>query len=347
MGIDEENGWIYFTALEKSSIERHLYRIRLDGTGMERLSREAGVHKISFNSDHQYYFDVYSRASSLPVLRLHKSDGEELYSFKKPLEELNKKTGIQLREFFTIPAGDGFEMQAYILKPKDFNPETEYPVIINVYGGPASPKVVDEWKTALFFDNILVNHGYMVFCVDNRSASGISKALRRTTLKQLWGDVELNDLLDAVKWLKKQTFVDGDRIGIWGHSGGGMYTLLAMTRSGEFKAGIAVSPVSDWLYYDTRYTEFAMKTPQENSEGYEKTSLVKRAANLHGRLLLIHGTYDDNVHIQNTWAFANELIKLNIQFDMMIYPMRKHSISDRAARIHMYSKMLEFWRTNL
>jgi dipeptidyl-peptidase-4 len=147
--------------------------------------------------------------------------------------------------------------------------------------------------------------------------------------------------------LKKQPFVDKDRVGIWGHSGGGMYTLLAMTRSQEFKAGIAVAPVTDWLYYDTRYTEFAMKTPRENPEGYEHTSLVKRAAALHGRLLLIHGTYDDNVHIQNSWAFADELIRHNIQFDLMIYPMRKHGISDTPAKIHMYTRMLEFWMENL
>lgn len=347
MDVDENNGWVYFTALEKSSIERHLYRIRMDGSRMERLSEEDGVHKICFNSDHQYYFDKYSSASHFPVLRLHKSDGELVYSFKKPVEELNKKTDVQLREYFSVPASDGFEMPAYILKPKDFNPQKKYPVIINVYGGPASPKVVDEWKTALFFDNILVNHGFLVFAVDNRSASGISKALQRTTLKQLWGDVELSDLLDAVKWLKNQSYVDGDRIGIWGISGGGMHTLLAMTRSQEFKAGIAVSPVSDWLYYDTRYTEFAMKTPQQNPEGYEHTSLVKRAENLHGRLLLVHGTYDDNVHIQNSWAFANELISHNIQFDMMIYPMRKHSIKDRMAATHFHTKMLEFWLENL
>jgi dipeptidyl-peptidase-4 len=199
----------------------------------------------------------------------------------------------------------------------------------------------------LFFDNILVDHGFLVFKVDNRSASGISKTLQRTTLNKLWGDVELYDLLDAVKWLKKQPFVDAERLGIWGGSGGGMYTLLAMTRSEEFKAGIAVAPVTDWHYYDTRYTEFAMKTPQENPQGYEHTSLVKRAENLHGRLLLVHGTYDDNVHIQNSWAFADALISHKIQFDMMIYPMRKHTIKDSKARIHLRTKMLEFWLENL
>ena len=187
MDVDEENGWVYFTALEKSSIERHLYRIKLDGSEMERVSQEAGVHKIGFNSDHQYYFDKYSSASRIPVLRLHQSDGEMLYSFKKPVKELNKNTSMQLREFFTVPAKDGFEMPANILKPSDFNPEKKYPVIIHIYGGPASPKVIDEWKTMLFFDNILVNHGFLVFKVDNRSASGISKALQRTTLEAAVG----------------------------------------------------------------------------------------------------------------------------------------------------------------
>jgi len=346
MGVDEDNGWIYFTALEKSSIERHLYRIRWDGSGMVRLSGEDGTHKIGFSTDQQYYFDEYSNASHLPVLRLHKYNGNLLYTFDKTINTI-EGSSLQTRQFFTIPARDGFEMPASILKPKNFDSTKKYPVIINIYGGPASPKVEDEWKTALFYDNILLDHGFLVFNMDNRSSSGISKELQRAALKQLWGDVELTDLLDAVMWLKKQPFIDADRLGIWGHSGGGMYTLLAMTRSREFKAGIAIAPVTDWLYYDTRYTEFAMKTPQENQDGYEHTSLVKRAADLHGRLLLIHGTYDDNVHIQNSWAFAEELIRNNIQFDMMIYPMRKHSLNDTAAQIHRYTKMLEFWLEHL
>jgi len=179
--------------------------------------------------------------------------------------------------------------------------------------------------------------------MNNRSASGESKILERTTLKKLWSDIELNDLLDAISWLKNQSYIDSSRLGIWGWSGGGMHTLLAMTRSREFKAGIAVAPVSDWLFYDTFYTEFAMKTPADNPDGYAHTSLVRRASELHGRLLLVHGTSDDNVHIQNTWAFADELIKHNKKFDMMIYPMRSHGITDTPARIHLYNKMLEFW----
>ncbi|MBN2364547.1 MAG: hypothetical protein EH225_00165 [Calditrichaeota bacterium] len=344
--VDEENEWVYLTALEKSSIERHLYRIRLDGTEMSRISQQDGVHRISFSPNFRYYLDEYSSSSSPPELLLYESNGKLINVIEKsPPKDILKN--LQYRQFFTIAAQDGFEMPAYFIRPAHFDPAKKYPVIINIYGGPSSPKVVNQWDDDTYFDNLLLNNGFLVFSIDNRSASGISKTLQIEAVKQLWGDIELSDLLDAVKWLKSQPYVDSSRIGIWGWSGGGMHTLLAMTRSGEFKAGIAVAPVTDWMYYDTRYTEFAMKTPQDNPEGYRKTSLVRRAADLHGRLMIVHGTYDDNVHPQNTWAFVHELIRHNIQFDMMMYPMRKHSIRDDEARIHLYTCMLEFWKLNL
>ncbi len=344
---DEKNNWIYFTALEKSSIERHLYRIRPDGTEMNRLSQQDGVHKISFSPGCRYYLDEYSSNALPPSLKLYKSDGTLVHVIEYSPDGGEIVNNLRYRQFFTIPAQDGFEMPAYFIQPENLDKNKKYPVIVNIYGGPASPKVVNQWDDDTYFDNILIENGYLVFSVDNRSATGISKTLQLKTIKQLWGDVELSDLLDAIHWLKKQPYVDSTRIGIWGWSGGGMYTLLAMTRSREFKAGIAVAPVTDWIYYDTRYTEFAMKRPQDNPEGYRHTSLVRRAGDLSGRLLIVHGTYDDNVHPQNTWAFVNELIKYNIQFDMVIYPMRKHSIGDTEARIHLYTRMLEFWKKNL
>jgi dipeptidyl-peptidase-4 len=161
------------------------------------------------------------------------------------------------------------------------------------------------------------------------------------------GEIELTDLVAAVGWLKAQPFVDPDRVGLWGWSGGGTFTLLAMTRSKEFKAGISVAPVTDQHYYDTIFSEAYMKTPLANPEGYEHTSLVRTAKDLHGRLLLVHGTYDDNVHPQNSWHFIDELVQAGIDFDMMFYPKRKHGISDRPARRHLYKKMLEFWKTHL
>jgi dipeptidyl-peptidase-4 len=166
-------------------------------------------------------------------------------------------------------------------------------------------------------------------------------------LNQMIGPLELSDLMDAVKWVKSQPYVDPDRVGMWGWSYGGCYTLLGMTQSKEFKAGIAVAPVSDQRFHEPKWAEFSMKTPQENLEAWEKVSLLQYAKDLHGRLMLVHGTYDDNVRIQNTWAFVDELIKAGKNFDMMIYPMRKHGIADRPARIHLFKKMVEFWTKNL
>jgi dipeptidyl-peptidase-4 len=345
--IDEKEGWVYFTALEKSSLERHLYRVRLDGSGMERLSREDGTHRIAFSPDGRYYFDSYSSTSTLPSLTLHRSDGSVAKIIAPPRNELLADFDIQYPEFLTVPAEDGFSMPAQILKPKDFEPSKKYPVILNVYGGPAAPTVNNSWSTALYFDQILLRNGYLVMRVDGRSATGISKKLESLVVKELMGDIELNDLVAAVRWLKSQPFVDSERVGLWGWSGGGTFTLLGMTRSKEFKAGISVAPVTDQHYYDTKFSEAYMKTPLTNPEGYEKTSLVKTAKALHGRLLLVHGTYDDNVHPQNSWHFIDELIGAGKIFDMMFYPMRKHGISDRPARRHLYKKMLEFWKMHL
>lgn len=345
--IDEKNGLIYFTALEKSSIERHLYRVRFDGSAMERLTKEDGTHSISFSPDARYYLDTYSNISTPPSLKLHGAGGEALLALAQSRTELLAQFEIQYPKLLKIPAADNFQMPAQLLKPKDFNPDRRYPVVIYVYGGPSAPTVSDAWKFSNYFDQLLSRAGYLVLYVDNRSATAISHTLEKATRGQVYGESQLKDLLAAVKWLKSQPYVDAQRIGVWGRSGGGSFTLLAMTRSAEFKAGIAIAAVTDWSYYDTKGIESIMKWPAVNPEGYSESSLLKSAKDLHGRLLLIHGTYDDNVHIQNAWHFADELIKAGKTFDMMIYPMRKHGISDNPARIHLSKTMLEFWKKNL
>jgi dipeptidyl-peptidase-4 len=216
-----------------------------------------------------------------------------------------------------------------------------------VYGGPGSPKVLDVWDGNLWFNQLLLAEGYVVASIDNRSATAASRAHETSVARRLWSDGELGDLEAGVRWLKAQPWVDPERVGVWGWSGGGMFTLVALTRSKEFKAGIAVAPGTDWRFYDTKFTEAYMKPPAENPDGYEHTSLVSRAKDLHGRLLLVFGTYDDNVHPQNSWAFVDEAVKAGIPFDMMAYPMRKHGIVDRPARIHLFNKMLEFWKQRL
>ncbi len=348
VNIDEEHSQVYFTSLEKSSIERHLYRIGLDGSGLQRITREEGVHKVSFSPDGKYYFDTYSNINTLPVLALYSRDGERLTVIAEPRPELLEELQLQTPELFTIPTTDGFLMPAQILKPKDFNPGKKYPLIFNIYGGPSAPTVFNRWQgLSLFFDNMLLNRGYLVVKFDHRSATAISKKLENRLLKMASGPREIVDIVDGIRWLKSQPYVDPNRVGIWGWSGGGSFTLNSMTNTREFKAGISVAPVTDWHYYDTKWAEFTMKRPQDNPEGYEKTSFVKTAKNLHGRLLLVHGTYDDNVHPQNSWHFIDELVKENIMFDMMFYPMRKHGIADDPAKIHLYNKMLEFWQEYL
>jgi dipeptidyl-peptidase 4 len=345
--IDEENGWVYFTALEKSSIERHLYRIKLDGTGMRRLTKEDGTHRIGFSPDARHYFDTYSNISTPPALSLHGSGGETLMPIAGPRSEVLAQFDLRYPELMTIPAADGFRMPAQLLRPKDLTPGKRCAAIVYVYGGPSAPSVANSWKSSNYFDQVLAKEGYCVLYVDNRSATAISHTLETTARGQTFGASGMNDLLDAVKWLKSQPYVDPERIGIWGRSGGGTMTLLAMTHSREFKAGIAVAAVTDPIYYDTRGTELLMKRPADNPEGYKQGSIVNAAKDLHGRLLLVHGTYDDNVHIQNAWSFADQLIAAGKMFEMMIYPMRKHGIADDPARKHLYKTMVEFWKRNL
>ncbi len=347
VAVDEKRKWVYFTALKESSIEKHLYRIKFNGSRLQRLSKETGTHSISFSPDGNFYFDRYSNISTPPALRLHKNNGRLHKTLGGPNLHALEKIDIRFPELLTIPARDGFQMPAQILKPADFDPQKKYPLILYVYGGPSAPTVSNSFQFSNFFNQVLLQQGYLVASVDNRSATAISKKLENTIVEQMYGKSEISDLRDAVQWFKKQSWIDADRVGIWGWSGGGTFTLLAMTHTQEFRAGIAVAGVTDWRFYDTKWAEAAMKRPQDNPEGYAATDLNAQAKNLHGRLFIVHGTYDDNVHIQNTWAFVDALIAAGKQFDMMIYPMRKHGISDLPATIHLRKAMVAFWKRNL
>ena len=348
VSIDEENKKVYYTAMKESSIERHLYSSSFDGRSLEKISGPSGVHKIYFNEPGSMYLDVYSDSDSPPTLVIHDKQGSVLHTLVDERPEIISDYGLQTPELFTIPTSDGFMMPAQILKPKGFNPSKKYPVIFHVYGGPSAPTVFDRWQgNSLFFDNMLLQQGYLIVKFDHRASTAISKKLENHVLNAMSGPIERKDIVDGIKWLKSQPYTDPSRFGVWGWSGGGSFTLNMMTNTAEFKAGVSVAPVTDWHYYDTKWTEFAMKRPLDNPDGYEKTSFIKTAKNLHGSLLLVHGTYDDNVHPQNSWHFIDELVKENIQFDMMFYPMRKHGIADDEARIHLYTKMLNFWKLNL
>lgn len=346
VGVDEKNDWIYFTAMERSPLERHMYRVHSDGSGFEAISKEPGTHRISMSLDARYYLDRYSDIRTLPALRLHNADGTNARTLAAPRPELLSQFDVQFPEITTIPADDGFPMPAQILRPKNFQVGRRYPVIMYVYGGPSAPQVSNAYQGDVVWNQLLLEAGYVVVKVDNRAATAISKTLENTVVKRL-GEAETPDLVSAARWLKRQAWVDPDRIGVWGWSYGGWMTLNLMTRSKEFKAGIAGAPVTDWRYYDTKWTEGPMRTPQENPEGYASTSLIPLAKDLHGRLLIIYGTYDDNVHPYNSLAFTDALIAAGKKFEVMAYPMRKHGVSDEAGMLHMYRLMIDFWKANL
>jgi dipeptidyl-peptidase 4 len=345
VGIDERSDWIYFTALKDGSVERQLYRIHSDGSSMQRISTEPGTHSIGMSPDAQYYFDAYSNIRTLPTLRLHAAGGALKATIAAPRTAL-LPTGLEYPRLMTIPAADGFPMPAQILKPAGFDPARRYPVILHVYGGPSAPTVIDQWQNETLFDNLLASKGYITVAIDNRVATGISKTLENT-LAASPGEGETADLLAGIRWLKAQPWVDGSRVGVWGWSGGGTITLNLMTRSREFKAGIAGAPVTDWRFYDSKWGESFLKLPQNNPAGYDKASLIPRARDLHGSLLLIYGTYDDNVHPQNEEAFMNALIAAGKPYRVVLFPMRKHGFVDTPALIERYNAMLAFWEQDL
>jgi dipeptidyl-peptidase-4 len=291
----------------------------------------------------RFYLDQHSSHDTPPSLTLRAADGRSVAELSPSRSRILASFWLAPSELTTIPAADGAPLHARLVKPRDFGGSTRHPVVLRVYGGPGVPIVQDDWDRGFLYDRLLAERGWVVVSVDPRIATAASKRIEDAALRNLWSDAALGDLLDAVRWLKAQPWADPARFGIWGRSGGGAFTLVAMTRSEEFAAGISVAPVTDWRYYDSKSTEAYMKTPEENPDGYERAAVVPRAKDLHGRLLLAFGTYDDNVHPQNEWAFIDALVEAGKPFDLMLYPMRKHGIDDRAARRHLMETMVEFW----
>lgn len=350
--LDEQGGYAYFTARRPDLTQIQLYRVGLDGSGLTRLSTESGVHQVKWSDDRRFYLDWHSSHDRPPALSLHDASGARRATLSQVPAGALAALDLQLPELFTIPAADGHPLQARLYKPRDFDPARRYPLIVYVYGEPNAPAVMDNWRVwpppgSALYEQILLGEGYLVATIDSRVATAETKAMENLILKRVSGPVEVADLVAGIRWFKSQPWIDPARVGIWGWSGGGTTTLLMLTRSTELAAGIAVAPASDRRSYDTKYTEPYMKTPAENLEGYAEVSLVERAKDLSGRLLIVHGTYDDNVHPQNTWRFADALVEAGIPFEMMIYPMRKHGIEDRPARRHLYKLMVDFWKRRL
>ncbi len=346
--VDDIGGFIYFTSIEKSPLESHLYRVRPDGTGKVQITKETGTHKISFSPDRRAFVDTYSNANTLPSLALYDAAGTRVATLWENPKDFLAPYGLTRRELLTIPAGDGFALSASLLKPRGLRSRTEIPRPRARLRRPGIPDRPRPAGAATSSSSTCSSSRATSSPRSIRAAPPVAdKKLEDAVVGKMMSDSELADLEAAVKWLKAQSWADPARFGIWGWSGGGSYTLLAMTRTKEFKAGISGAPVTDWHFYDTKFGEAYMKTAETNPEGYEWTSFVKRAKDLSGRLLLIFGSYDDNVHPQNGWAFADALIAAGKPFDIMVYPMQKHTFTDKAAIRHRAHKMLEFWKLAL
>jgi dipeptidyl-peptidase-4 len=346
-GVDEKNGWVYFSGTERSHIGSDAYRIKLDGSGLQRLTQAAGTHNASFDPTFNHFIDAWSDVTTPPQAHLYKCDGSTVRAIDENKVDALKQYKLSKPEFLQVKNRDGFLMEAMMIKPPDFDPNKKYPVWSFTYSGPHSQSVVNRWGGANFmWHQMLAQKGYIIWICDNRSASGKGIESTWTAYKNL-GVGELRDLEDGVAYLKSLPFVDGSRIGLNGWSYGGFMTSYALTHSTAFKIGIAGGSVTDWNLYDTIYTERYMLTPQNNSEGYAKTSVIKAAKNLSGKLLLIHGTMDDNVHMQNTIQLVYELQKAGKQFELMVYPKSRHGVVDPYLVKHLRELMTRFILENL
>jgi dipeptidyl aminopeptidase/acylaminoacyl peptidase len=323
--VDEKNGWVYLTGTRDCPIAEHLYRARLDGGALERLTQAPGQHQVSLSPDGRYYIDRWSNASTPTQVALYATDGTNVRTLDtNPVYE-RQEYRLGTYEQFQIRMSDGFLLEASLIKPSNFDSGRKYPVWFTTYAGPHSPTICDAWQGGRADDHMLAEMGALVFQCDPRTASGKGACSAWCAYKQL-GVQELKDIEEAIRWLKEQSCVDGDRIGMSGYSYGGFMTAYALTHSQLFAGGIAGAPPTDWHLYDTIYTERYMDTPQNNPEGYERTSVVKTAPSLHGQLLILHGAIDDNVHVENTFKLVDALQKADKKFQLMIYPQSRHGI---------------------
>jgi len=349
-GYDEESGFLYYQAAEESPLQRAVYRIKLDGKGKEKLSQQKGWNDAIFSSGFQFYINRYSSASTPTYETLHRSNGKEVRVINDNAATKNRMQQFKLskKEFLQIPNAEGTKLNAWMIKPQDFDVTKDYPVLMFVYGGPGSQTVEDRYDAFnTFWYQSLAAQGYIVVSVDNRGTGARGRDFRTQTYQQL-GKYETEDQIAAAKWLAKQDYVDGNRIGIWGWSYGGYMSSLGITKGADvFKMAIAVAPVTNWRFYDNIYTERYMRTPQENASGYDDNSPINHVDKLDGAYLLVHGSADDNVHVQNTMRMITALVDADKQFELFIYPDKNHGIYGGNTRKHLYTKMTNFILENL
>lgn len=344
-GVDERAKRVFFTASKLDPTQQEVWSVGLNGKGLKQLSPAGGVNDAEFSTGFKYFINTRSTANDPGTITLHEGNGKLVKTLKDNarLREAVKAYNLQPKEFITVAVGEGLSLNAWMIKPPDFDPAKKYPVFMTQYSGPNSNSVLDQWGGRTFiWHQLLAQKGYIVVCADGRGTGRRGRDFRHLTYGQL-GKYETEDQIAVAKWLGQLPYVDASRIGIQGWSYGGYMSSLCITKGADtFKAAIAVAPVTNWRYYDSIYTERYMGLPQDNADGYDDNSPINHVEKLQGNYLLVHGLADDNVHFQNTAEMISALVKANKQFDLMVYPDKNHGIYGGTTRMQLFTKMTDF-----
>ena len=349
-GYNPKNNTIYYQSTENGSINRGVYSVNVKGKNKKELSVDTGTNRASFSKDYSYYINTFQSATTPSIFTLNDSNtGSVIKQIKDNAALATKVAGYKMseKEFSTISI-NGYDLNMYTIKPLDFDPSKKYPLFMYQYSGPGSQNVANKWNGSNdYWHQMLVQQGYIVVCIDGRGTGLKGRDFKKVTQLAL-GKYEVEDQITAAKKLGALPYIDANRIGIWGWSYGGFMSSNCLFQGSDtFSMAIAVAPVSSWRFYDTIYTERYMTTPQENASGYDTNSPMYHVDKLKGKFLLVHGSADDNVHVQNTTRLVAALVQANKQFDWAIYPDKNHGIYGGNTRLHLYTKMTNFIKNNL
>ncbi|WP_075341070.1 S9 family peptidase [Tenacibaculum agarivorans] len=344
-GFNKDTKKVYYQSVENGSINRGVYSVSIDGSAKQLLSPKSGHSNASFSKNMKYFINTHSSSTKVPTYTLYDGAGTKLKTLKDNLELQVKMKGYKMskKEFFTYNI-NGNDLNMWMIKPKDFDPNKKYPLLLFQYSGPGSQQVANRWNSNNdYWHQLLAQKGIIIACVDGRGTGYKGRDFKKVTQKEL-GKYEVEDQIAAAKFFSTEPYVDAKNIGIWGWSYGGFMSTNCLLQGNDvFSMAIAVAPVTSWRFYDTIYTERYMTTPQENASGYDNNSPITHADKLKGDYLLVHGSGDDNVHVQNTTRMVNALVEANKQFDLFIYPDRTHGIyRGKNTRLHLFTKMTNF-----
>jgi Dipeptidyl aminopeptidases/acylaminoacyl-peptidases len=349
-GYDKKNNRIFYQSVENGSINRDVYSISTNGKKKKRLSTKVGTNSAAFSTNYTYYINTFSNATTPYEFTLHTaSDGKLVKAIKDNSALLEKLDGYEMtpKEFSTINI-NGYDLNMWMIKPADFDPNKKYPLFMFQYSGPGSQSVSNSWISSNdYWHEMLASEGYIVACVDGRGTGLKGRDFKKLTQKEL-GKYEVEDQIAAAKKLSELPYIDENRTGIWGWSYGGFMSTNCILKGNDvFEMAIAVAPVTSWRFYDSIYTERYMQTPQENASGYDDNSPFNYPEMLKGKYLLVHGSGDDNVHVQNTMRMIEALVQANKPFDWAIYPDKNHGIYGGNTRLHLFTKLTNFVKENL